>query len=50
VRSKIVININITEEINTFSYLGCYISYQNGKDAAVKISKFFQITGIINRP
>jgi len=50
VRSKTVININIIEQINTFSYLGCCISYQNEKDVAVKISKFLQKMGIINRP
>jgi hypothetical protein len=50
VRSKIVININIIEQINTFIYLGCCISYQNEKDVAVKISKSLQITRIINRP
>ena len=33
----------------TFSYLGCSISCQNVKDICVKISKFLQITEIINR-
>jgi len=49
VRSKIVINNNIIEQINTFIYLGCCVSYQNEKDVAVKISKFLQITGISSR-
>jgi len=52
VRSKIVINNNnnnIIEQINTFIYLGCCISYQNEKDVTVKISKFPQITGISSR-
>jgi hypothetical protein len=48
VRSKTVINNNI-EEINTFSYLGCSVSYQNGKDITIKISQFMQIKGIINK-
>jgi len=30
-RSKTVINNNIIEQINTFTYLGCSISYQNEK-------------------
>jgi hypothetical protein len=52
VRSEIVINNNITcisEQINTFSYPGCLIPYQNEKDITVKISKLFQISAIINR-
>jgi hypothetical protein len=32
VRNKIVINDNIIEQINTFTYLGCPTSYQNEKD------------------
>jgi hypothetical protein len=48
-RSQIVINNNNIEQINTFDYLGCSISYNNEKDVTVKISKFLQITGIINR-
>lgn len=43
VRSKIVINNNIIEQINTSTYLGCSISYQNEK-----ISEFLQIMEIIN--
>jgi len=43
------LNNNITEQINTFSYLGCSISHQNEKDITVRISKFLQVTGIINR-
>ena len=50
VRSKLVITKYIIEQINTFIYLGCCISYQNEKDVAVKISKFLQITGITKRP
>jgi len=49
VRSKIVINNNIIEQINTFSYPGCSISYQSEKDVTGKISKFLHITGIIDR-
>jgi len=49
VRSKIVINNNIIEPINTFDYLGCPIAYKNEKDVTLKIPKFLQITGIIHR-
>ena len=49
-RSKTVINNNIKiEQINTFNYQGCSITYQNEEDGMVKISKFVMITGIINR-
>ena len=40
--------VNIVEHINTYSYHGCSMSYQNKKDITVKISKFLQISGIIN--
>jgi len=50
VRNKILTNNNNTiEKINTFNYLGCSISYQNDKDITVKISKFLQVMGNINR-
>jgi hypothetical protein len=52
-RSKTVINNNnndknITDKINTFSYLGSYNSYKNEKDIRANKSKFLQITGIFN--
>jgi hypothetical protein len=37
VRSKIVINNNIREQINTFVSLGCSVLYQKEKDITVKI-------------
>jgi hypothetical protein len=40
VRSKIVINNNITEQINTFNYLDCSISHHNEKDITVKFQNF----------
>ena len=49
VRSKIVINNDIIEQINTFNYLGCSISYQNETDITNKTTKFLQIIGIINK-
>ena len=48
-RSKTVINNNNIEPINIFDYLGCSISYKNEKVVTLKISKFLQITGIIQR-
>ena len=37
VRSKIVINNNIKiEQINTFSYPGCSVLYQNEEDGRLK--------------
>jgi len=45
VRSKIVINNNITEQINTFSYLDCSISYHNEKDIIIKILEFLHTMG-----
>ena len=46
---KLQINSNIIEEINTFSYRCCSISYQNERDVTVKISTFLQISGITDR-
>jgi len=40
VRSKIVINNNNIEPINTLNYLGCSISYKNENDVTLKIPKF----------
>jgi hypothetical protein len=48
IRSKIVINNKIIEQVNTFNYLGCLLSYETEKDITSKLSKFLQITGIIN--
>jgi hypothetical protein len=46
---KTVINNKIIQQINNSNYLGCSISYQNEKDITLKISKFLQIMGIMNR-
>jgi hypothetical protein len=48
-RNQILINNNNSEKINTFTYLGCPISYQNEKDITIKSSLFLQITRIIYR-
>jgi hypothetical protein len=49
VRSKISINDNIIEHINTFTYPDCSISHRNEKCVTVKISTFLPIMGTINR-
>jgi len=48
-RSKIAINYNIKEHIDTFTYPDCSISYRNEKCVPVKISTFLPITEIMNR-
>jgi hypothetical protein len=48
VRSKICINNETLEQVNTVSYLGYYLSYEEGKDLNMKITNFLKITGIIN--
>jgi hypothetical protein len=48
VRSKIVIDNRILEQVNTFTYLGCNISYQEERDIHSKITKFLQILGLLN--
>jgi hypothetical protein len=42
IRSKIVINNKIREQVNTFNYLGCTLSYKQEKDATNKLSKFLE--------
>jgi hypothetical protein len=45
-----MINNKIIEQVNTFNYLGCLLSYETKKkDITSKLSKFLQITGIINQ-
>jgi len=41
-------NNNIAEQIDTFGYFGCSVSYQSKWDIAVKI-KILQLKEIINR-
>jgi hypothetical protein len=49
IRSKIVIYNMMLEQVNTFTYLGCNISYQEEKDILhSKITKFLQILGLLN--
>jgi hypothetical protein len=49
VRSKICINNKILEQVNTFNYLGYYLSYEEEKYLNMKIKNFLKTTGIINQ-
>jgi hypothetical protein len=48
IRIKTVIDNTILEQVNTFTYLGCNISYQEEKDIHSKITIFLQILGLLN--
>jgi hypothetical protein len=48
IRSKIVIDNKITEQENSFNYLGNLISYGNEMDTYNKLNNYLKITGIIN--
>jgi hypothetical protein len=48
IRSKIVIDNMILEQVNTFTYLGCNIWYQEEKDIHFKITQFLKILGLLN--
>jgi hypothetical protein len=48
IRSKTVIDNMILEQVNTFTYLGCNISYQEEKDIHSKITKNLQILRLLN--
>jgi hypothetical protein len=49
IRTKIVINDTIVEQVSHFKYLGSDISYENKKDIEEKVAKFRQICGSIHR-
>jgi hypothetical protein len=48
IRRKTVIDNIILEALNTFTYLGRNISYQEEKDIHSKITKFLQILRLLN--
>jgi len=48
-RSEIVMNNNIIVQLNTFTYLCCFVSYQIDNSITIRISKFLQIMGISNK-
>jgi hypothetical protein len=47
-RSKICVNNKTLEQVNTFNYLGCILSYEGEKDMPSKILKFVKTIGVIN--
>jgi len=47
-RTKIVINNKIIEQVNSFNYLGNMISYEKELDTDNKLYKYLKITGILN--
>jgi hypothetical protein len=48
-RAKIIINDETLEQVSQFTYLGCSISYQFSNDVELKLAKFLQLIGTINR-
>ena len=48
VRTKIVIDNTITEQVNLFNYLGNIISYEGELDIDIKLNNLLKITGILN--
>jgi flagellin-specific chaperone FliS len=41
IRNTVLID-NISEQVNTFTYLGCNISYEEEKDIHSKIAKLYE--------
>ena len=48
VRTKIVIDNKIIEQVNSFNCLGNMISYEKELDIDNKLHNYFKITGILN--
>ena len=48
-RTKIVINRKIIEQVRDFNYLGCNISYCERKEVNNKVNKFQRMSGTISR-
>ena len=48
VRTKIVIDNKIIEQVNSFNYLGNMISYGKELDIDNRLHNYLKITGIIN--
>jgi hypothetical protein len=49
IRTKIVINDTILEQVSHFKYLGSDISYENNKGIDEKVAKFRHICGSVHR-
>ena len=48
-RAKIIINDEILEQVNQFTYLGCSLFYQCFNDVEFKVAKFLQLIGTIKK-
>jgi len=48
VRTKIVIDNKIIEQVNLFNYLGNMISYEGELDIDYKLNNFLKITGLLD--
>jgi hypothetical protein len=48
IRTKIVIDNKIMEQVNSFNYLGNVISYEKELDIDNKLHNYLKITGISN--
>jgi len=48
-RTKIIINDEIPEQVSQFTYIGCSISYQFSNDVEFKLAKFLQLIGTIKK-
>jgi hypothetical protein len=48
IRSKIVIDNKIIEQVNSFNYLGNLIYYENEMDTDNKLNNYLKIISIIN--
>jgi hypothetical protein len=48
ITSKIVISNKFIEQVNTFNYLENLVANEKEKDIDNKITKFLNVTGIIN--
>lgn len=49
VRSKIVVNNEILEQVSHFTYLGCDLTYENETDIQKKLHRFQHICGTLSR-
>ena len=47
-RTKIVIDNKITEQVNLFNSLGNMLSYEGELDIDNKLNNFLEITGVLN--
>ena len=48
-RAKIIINHEMLEQVNQFTYLRCSLSYQCSIDVEFKLAKFLQLIGTIKK-